>query len=337
MQPVATLGLYAGALALVFGAAVGVGNAVGPVGTAATGSASHSSAAAPGDAHGGSEHGDAAPAPGQDLAAGGLAVAQDGYALRLDSPTQAPGTPGRLSFAVNGRDGEPLTDYVREHDKDLHLIVVRRDLTGYQHLHPTRDARGTWTVPLTLAEPGPYKIFADFTPQGRDKPLALAADLTAPGTYTPRPLPAPARTATVDGYDVALDGDLVAGTSSKLTLTVTRNGQPVTDLQPYLGAYGHLVALRDGDLAYLHVHPDGDADDPATDPGPAITFYADVPSPAAYRLFLDFQHDGVVRTAELTAAAARAGGADASADAAAATPTPAAATPPSHGDDPHGH
>jgi hypothetical protein len=99
------------------------------------------------------------------------------------------------------------------------------------------------------------------------------------------------------------------------------------------------VALRDGDLAYLHVHPDGDADDPSTEAGPGITFSADVPSAATYRLFLDFQHDGAVRTAELTAAATRPGATGAPADAPAATPTPAApaATPSVHGGDPHGH
>ena len=76
----------------------------------------------------------------------------------------------------------------------------------------------------------------------------------------------------------------------------------MTDLEPYLGAYGHLVALREGDLAYLHVHPeDGDA-------GPEVPFAVEVPSAGGYRLFFDFQHDGVVRTAEL-AVAATAGGA----------------------------
>ena len=61
----------------------------------------------------------------------------------------------------------------------------------------------------------------------------------------------------MDGYTVTLDGDLTAGADAKLTLSVSRDGKPVTDLQPYLAAYGHLVALRDGDLAYLHVHPEG--------------------------------------------------------------------------------
>jgi hypothetical protein len=107
----------------------------------------------------------------------------------------------------------------------------------------------------------------------------------------------------VDGYAVTVDGDLRPGTSSRLTLTVTKDGVPVTDLQPYLAAYGHLVALRDGDLAYLHVHPDGAPGDGRTQAGPRIVFHVEVPSTGPYRLFLDFQHDGVVRTAAFTAAA----------------------------------
>ena len=82
--------------------------------------------------------------------------------------------------------------------------------------------------------------------------------------------------------------------------TVTKDGVPVTDLQPYLAAYGHLVALRAGDLAYLHVHPAGAPGDGVTPAGPGITFYATAPSAGDYRLFLDFRHAGVVRTAEFT-------------------------------------
>ena len=85
-----------------------------------------------------------------------------------------------------------------------------------------------------------------------------------------------------------------------LTLTVSRHGAPVTDLQPYLGAYGHLVTLREGDLAYLHVHPGGEPGDGQTKPGPDVEFGAEVPSAGRYHLYLDFRHDGVVRTAPFT-------------------------------------
>ena len=109
------------------------------------------------------------------------------------------------------------------------------------------------------------------------------------GRFTPAPHPGSRTTDTVDGYTVDLVGDLDEGA---VAVRVSRDGEPVTDLEPYLGAYGHLVALREGDLAYLHVHPeDGDA-------GPDVPFAVEVPSAGGYRLFFDFQHDGVVRTAD---------------------------------------
>ncbi|MFC7382248.1 hypothetical protein [Sphaerisporangium rhizosphaerae] len=191
---------------------------------------------------------------------------------------------------------------------------------------------GVWSVTLTLPAAGAYRVFADFAPAGGSA-MTLGADLLVAGDYEPRALPAVTREVEVDGYSVGLGGDLVPGRSSRLTLRVTKKGEPVTDLEPYLGAYGHLVALRAGDLAYLHVHPDGAPGDGRTKPGPEIVFHAEVPSDGDYRLFLDFKHQGQVRTAGFTLRSTRT---------AAQTPTspePATADPepePSgHGD--HGH
>ena len=159
-------------------------------------------------------------------------------------------------------------------------------------------ADGTWTTTLDLSA-GQWRLFADFKATGGPA-ITLGNDLAVPGAYQPAAPPADSQTATVDGYTVTLDGHLAAGKSAKLTLTVTRDGQPVTDLEPYLGAYGHLVALRAGDLAYLHVHPEGNPGDGVTKPGPGVVFYAEVPSSDRYHLYLDFKHEGVVRTAAFT-------------------------------------
>ena len=282
-------------LAVVFTAALGLGRAVGPT----------DAAPRPADAaHAGPEH-ESTGAQGDGGAAvpGGLQVAQDGYRLQPVSTALALRSARPFAFRILGPDGAPVTRYRTSHDKDLHLIVVRRDLSGFQHVHPTLGADGTWTVPLAVPAAGQYRVFADFRPDGHEEGLTLGADVPAPGELQPRALPAAARTATVDGYTVTLDGDLVPGASAKLTLSVAKDGAPVTDLQPYLGAYGHLVALREGDLAYLHVHPDGAPDDGRTAPGPGVTFYAEVPSDGTYRLYLDFRHAGKVRTAEFTAVA----------------------------------
>lgn len=293
------LGVFTLGLIVLFAAAFGAGRLTGPTGPAA--------AAGP-NAHGGWH---TQPAPSAQAAVpAGLQIAQDGYRLEVLTPHPS----GVFQFRILGPDAKPLTAYTTAHDKDLHLIVARRDLTGFQHVHPTLDAAGIWSVPLRVDQPGAYRVFADFQPVGRDKGLILGADLTAPGDYQPQPLAPVTRSTTIGAYTVTLEGDLVAGTSSKLTLTVTRAGAPVTDLEPYLGAFGHLVALRDGDLAYLHVHPEA-----SKTAGPQIVFFAEVPSDGNYGLYLDFQHASTVHTAQFTATAGHV--------AAHATPAPAA----SHG------
>ncbi|MEU9866032.1 hypothetical protein AB0D99_34715 [Streptomyces sp. NPDC047971] len=294
---------FAAALAATFGTAYGVGAGVGPVGEPAKAAhGEHAAAADPGgakadggDGHAGHEEG-AASAP----AAGGLQVSEGGYTLVMETPRPERGT-SVLTFSIKDAKGGKVTAYTTEHGKELHFIVASRDLTVYRHLHPVRAADGTWSTPVDLPAAGGYKAFADFKPAGKNaKGVTLGVDLSVPGAYAPRPLPAAERTATVDGYQVTLGGTLVPGRAGELKLTVTRNGKPVDDLEPYLGAYGHLVALRDGDLAYLHVHPNEGG------PGPDVSFTATAPSAGTYRLFLDFQHEGKVRTAAFTVHAGQA-------------------------------
>ncbi|MGW5722038.1 hypothetical protein ACWEVP_38105 [Amycolatopsis sp. NPDC003865] len=277
MNTTARLAASGGALVLLAAGGFAVGTAAGP-GSAAT--SEHEDLA-------GEHAGMTAPAAGLP---GGLASSKDGYTFTVADATPEP---GRFSFTITGPDGKPVTAFDVEHEKKLHLIVVRRDTAGFRHVHPELAPDGTWSVPLTLAAAGSYRAFADFTPAG-GQGMTLGTDLSVAGDYRPATY-ATSRTAQVDGYTVELAGDLTAGRTSPLTLTVTRGGAPVTDLQPYLGAYGHLVALREGDLAYLHVHPDG-----APVPGPEVKFAAEVPSAGTYRLFLDFRHGDVVRTAEFT-------------------------------------
>ncbi len=339
MNTTAKLSAYGAALALLVTGAYGVGTAVGPLPTAtATGGHGAMSGEAPAGAgaagHGDSHSGTVA-ATATDQPAG-LASSRGGYTLAPTDPTLTPGTAETFSFRITGPDGAPVTAFDVEHDKRMHLIVVRRDTTGFQHLHPEMAPDGTWTVPLTVASAGSYRAFADFAPTG-GAATTLGVDLSAPGDFAPL-RHTESRTARVDGYTVELAGDLVPGRASPVTLTVSRDGAPVTDLQPYLGAYGHLVALREGDLAYLHVHPEGSPGDGVTGAGPQVSFVAEVPSAGTYRLFLDFQHGGVVRTAEFTLGA---GGTGAPAVPAAGVaqddvpaPVPAGAD---HGQPGHGH
>ncbi|RDI26531.1 hypothetical protein [Lentzea flaviverrucosa] len=265
--------LYTATLAVVFGATWAAGAAAGPPEPPAAHSEKTTHAEEP--THGGHETTQAEIPPG-------LSVSDNGYTLRLTENKS-------LAFHVEGPDGQPVTKFEVEHEKRLHLVVVRRDGSNFQHVHPEMASDGTWSIPLSLPEAGSYRVFADFTPEGGPK-TTLGADVHTPGDYRPKTY-ADSRTFTADGYEVSLAGELTPGKASTVTLEISKNGEPVTDLQNYLGAKGHLVALRASDLAYLHVHPE-DSDQ--------VKFAVEVPTAGRYRLFLDFQHEDQVRTAEFT-------------------------------------
>jgi len=237
----------------------------------------------------------------------GLALAEDGLRLDVDRFRLAVGRQERLGFRIVGEGGRAVRDFDVEHDRRMHLIVVRRDLTGFQHLHPEMAPDGTWSTSLELTEPGSYRVFADFKSGGASH--TLGADVHVAGPFEPRDLPHPSdRAGTGDGYEVRLTED-----DGQLRFTVYVGDRRVDDIEPYLGARGHMVALREGDLAFLHVHPEageaghdesgaGHHDDLAAN---EIAFAAVFPTAGRYRLYLQFKHDGIVRTAEFTVAVPR--------------------------------
>jgi hypothetical protein len=231
-------------------------------------------------------------------AAGGLSLSADGLTLVPATTRFQPGRRQKLSFTIIGAGGAPVTTYAIVHDKPLHLIVIRRDLTGYQHLHPTMAPDGTWSIGLTLAAPGSYRAIADFTAivGGRQVAATLGTDLTAAGNYLPLALPAPVRQVTTQNFTVSYEGTPSTASTQPILMTVTAPDGKPAGLQPYLGAFGHLVMVRDGDLGYVHIHPEAQLADGK------VKFWLAAPGPGTYRMFFDFQVAGQVHTAAWTTA-----------------------------------
>lgn len=310
MKAPARLGLYGAGLVAVFAVAFAAAGAVVPAETVQAWVDESGEHAAHCDEERDDMNGEGGH-DGHDAAVSslGLGVAQDGYQLTGVSAPTAPSIEGELSLTVTGPDGEPVTHFETEHEKKLHLIVVRADGQQFRHVHPGMDAGGTWSIPWQWDAAGTYRVFADFVPAEYGEGITLSTTVQVGGDYEPVAAE-PAAETSVDGFDVAVTGDLVAGESSPLTMTITRDGEPVTALEPYLGAFGHLVALRDGDLAYLHVHPHSDAPQGGQTSGPEIVFEATAPTEGRYLLFLDFQTGGQVHTAPLVIDTSGSGGAD---------------------------
>ncbi|MEE6262535.1 copper resistance CopC family protein [Plantactinospora sonchi] len=229
----------------------------------------------------------------------GTTVSANGYTLQPVRRDQRPGQTVDYAFRIVGTDRQAATRFATVHDRPLHMIVVGRDLSGYQHLHPTMAADGTWSVPLRLARPGGYRIYADFTVIGADGttqlPLVLGVDHVVPGAYTPVPVPAAQPQATAGPFAVSMEGTPTVGVMTPLLFRPSRDGMPAAaQLERYLGAYGHLIVVREGDLGYVHVHPEPELVDGA------VTFWLTAPSAGRYRAYFDFQVAGRVQTAEYT-------------------------------------
>ena len=227
MNAAGRLSLYGAGVVVAFGGAFGIAAAVVPDSAVAnwTAAADDSSMA------------DHAGMTGEDTAETATipGVSLSGYGYEL-SPIAAPtgtGESGELSFQILDADGTALTAYESSHEKDLHLIVVRTDGTQFRHVHPTLDeATGTWTTSWEWTEAGSYRIYADFVPDVADGPdkVTLTRTVDVAGAFTPNPATATSTTSEVDGYTVTLDGDLTAGESSELTLSVTRDAVSYTHL-----------------------------------------------------------------------------------------------------------
>lgn len=220
---------------------------------------------------------------------GGLTVSANGLRLEASDTRIDSGADLEWSYEIRDEEGV-VTEFEETHDQLAHLILVRRDLTRFQHLHPELGEDGTWSMEFSLPDPGAYRAFVDVLVEGR--PTTLGVDLLASGPADYEMPPASTREATADGYDVAMSPEDVPPAESVPLEFEIRDDGGVVPLEPYLGALGHLVALRDGDLAYLHVHPE------ETDPEDGrVRFAVRFPTAGRYRLFLQAKPRGELITA----------------------------------------
>ncbi len=229
-----------------------------------------------------------------------LAVAA-GSRIALDNKSGLKPGDVALRFKLYGLDGHEFgpNDLKITHEKKMHFLLVRDDMTGFQHLHP-EYADGKWTVSAKVSEAGQYQMYVDIEPE-EEKPVVLRVPL-AIGSPTPSkafPEPNADRSAMNGNYRAALaiDGALRTNQETRLTFALTEEGKPVADIDPYLGAFGHVVLLRHNDVDdFFHVHP-------VTESKPTdgrVEFDATFPSKGRYTLYAQFKIKGEVRTLPIT-------------------------------------
>jgi hypothetical protein len=215
--------------------------------------------------------------PAADPVPAGFAV--DGYVLVTEA--NQPST-SALALHVNGPDGRRVIDYTEAHGSKLHVVLIRPDLSGFQHVHPDIATDGSFVI--AIDRPGKWHIVIDAQPAGATAPIVLATNVDDEVPVDKVALPAP--------NDYVKIGDLAVARQG-LDFTVTAgDGSPAAGLEPYLGQAAHLFAIRQGDLAYTRLPPiDGMSS--------MLMFNGTLPS-GTYRLFLQFGYRGEVLTVPFT-------------------------------------
>ncbi|MBI4748287.1 MAG: hypothetical protein HY774_07340 [Acidobacteria bacterium] len=190
------------------------------------------------------------------------------------------------------------------HEKYLHMIVVRKDLGFYIHEHPVIQPDGSFIYKdFVFPTPGEYQLFADVAPKGAGSQVLLA-NVKVEGKGKPEVKPITLEQTkqtemTVDGVKVSRqDANIVpARKTSLLTFLLNKpTGEKVTDVEPYLGAMGHLIMINQDSQTFVHSHPD--ERDATNGKNGSITFLVRPPKPGLYRGFFEFQRNGKVSRAE---------------------------------------
>jgi len=226
-----------------------------------------------------------------------------------------PGEMVKLNFTIfHPKSQEQAKQFNIVHEKIFHLFIVSQDLGQFQHIHPIQQPDGSFVVETVLPKPGAYKAYCDFFPVG-GTPQVIRKSLTTAGfsdksiSSQANLMPDQELTRSVDGIRFELTTkpfDLVSGklTYLKYHLVYETTGQPVTDLQPYLGAWGHTFILSEDLTDSLHAHPESTIpegiDRSRLISGSDITFETFFRRPGRYRIWSQFQHENKVSTVSFT-------------------------------------
>jgi len=211
---------------------------------------------------------------------------------------------GKLHIEIrvsNPRSGAAVKRYQIIHEKPLHLFVVREDLEYFAHEHPELGADGVFRHTTLLPKPGTYKLLADFMPEGGTPQLisrvittaGYTRDLTASIVKLPLDL-APKHGENLDVELVLDPPQPLAGKKTMLFFKL----KPAEGLEPFLGAWGHLLAASNDLIDTIHAHPIY-VTEPTTGEK-QVQFNLFFPREAIYRVWVQFQRSGKVNTVDFT-------------------------------------
>jgi len=216
--------------------------------------------------------------------------------LRILTAPEQPAAGETIGLSLEITD--PAKTVVRRfeplHEKLAHLIIVRDGLDEFAHLHPEVSEDGTLRTEHAFPKPGRYRLYVDYQPTGGVPSLAVG-ELTIAGEAPPAPTLVANTAAPIEegGLRAKVEVDQGAAATSIRFRITDADDRPVSTLQPYLGAMGHLVVIRAGSLDYVHAHP---ANEVKEAPDGIVAFEAHLPSAGLYKAWGQFRHNDRILT-----------------------------------------
>jgi Heavy metal binding domain len=229
------------------------------------------------------------PRCGMQLVAGIPDPAEYLVDLKLEPRAVKPGIPVRMTFRVLSPDGRKLVNkFDLIHERLFHLFVISQDLRFFIHDHPELQPDGSFAITLTLPFGGGYRVLCDFYPSG-GTPQMIAKTVLLPGAGGKPDLRA--NTAEKSGENLRVNlktepSKPLAGQKTMLFFHL----EPADGLEPYLGAWGHMLAASGDLIDLMHAHPAWE------EGGPRIQFNVIFPRPGLHRIWVQFQRLSVVNT-----------------------------------------
>lgn len=204
-----------------------------------------------------------------------------------------------LTISIHDERHQPLERFRISHEKLMHLIIVKKDLSFFDHLHPDFKGSGKFTTNVQFPSAGEYKLIAEFLPEGGVSTVETQW-VCVNGEPVPEAelLPDNSLTRIENGLEITLSIDTLRSQAhAQLTFTFrdSTTKKPVIDLQPYLGAVGHVVVMSANASEYLHNHP---LDEKVT--GPVAIFGTSFPSSGIYKLWGQFKRNNKLVTVSFT-------------------------------------
>ncbi|WP_226085874.1 hypothetical protein [Mesobacillus sp. S13] len=194
---------------------------------------------------------------------------------------------------IKDASGKAFEAFTTVHEKEMHLLAIKKDLSVFQHLHPDYLGKGRFQIKTTFPQAGRYKLYADFLPEGANQQLATH-ELVVTGQEANVDIEADqVLRKTVDDLEFELTLPVAkVDEPVKLVFELSdQAGDPVTDLEPYLGSAGHVVIVSEDMNEFLHVHP---ADEKTK--GPKVEYMTSFPKEGFFKIWGQFKHKSKLYT-----------------------------------------